>query len=61
MEFDHVDGRKGKRETVSALVGSGTLQRLMAEINKCDIVCANCHAKRTHIRAVEAGLRTDGI
>lgn len=26
-------------------------ERILAEIAKCDLVCANCHAERTHQRA----------
>jgi hypothetical protein len=57
MEYDHVDGRTGP--TVSQLVGQGTLQKLTTEINKCDVVCANCHSTRTHFRAIATGQRKE--
>lgn len=48
MDFDHRHG-KAKTQVVSALVAQGcALKTVMAEIAKCDIVCANCHRKRTH-------------
>lgn len=50
LEFDHVRGVKHK--DVSILVSTAyCLQTLKEEIRKCDIVCANCHRKRTHDRA----------
>jgi hypothetical protein len=43
MQFDHRPGEDKKRE-VSRLTGRRTI---WAEIAKCDLVCANCHALRT--------------
>ncbi len=47
MDFDHVRGEK--RGTVASLARftGGPLQD---EIAKCDVVCANCHRKRTYAR-----------
>lgn len=50
MEFDHARGEKVKN--VMVMAGSGSWKQLFAEIAKCDIVCANCHAARTHYRRV---------
>jgi hypothetical protein len=57
MEFDHVHGRGPGDSTVGSLVGQGTWSKIEAEMGKCDLVCVECHAIRTHFRAVEAGLR----
>lgn len=58
MQFDHRKGHRGQGDsTVAALVSQGSLERLKAEIAKCDLVCANCHCIRTHLRAVEQGKR----
>lgn len=47
MDFDHVRGVK--RANVSLLAGSGASEEaILAEIAKCDVVCANCHRERTH-------------
>lgn len=47
LEFDHRDPAK-KRQGVAALVRSGMPWRtIMAEIEKCDVRCANCHRRRT--------------
>ena len=57
MQFDHLG--KDKDRDVAALVASPvSLARLKAEIAKCEVVCANCHAERTHQRrslVAEAG------
>ena len=53
MDFDHRDPAQ-KRYTVSRMVGRAGTARIMAEVAKCDIVCANCHRDRTHRRR-EAG------
>lgn len=51
MDFDHVRGKK------VANISSGRFmtapKRLLAEINKCDVVCANCHREREHKRREE--------
>ena len=46
LEFDHL---RDKRANVSALLGA-RLASLLAEIEKCDVVCANCHRRRTAAR-----------
>ena len=48
MQYDHVRGVKILE--VSILVRHGSKKKLLEEINKCDVVCANCHAQRTHDR-----------
>ena len=50
MEFDHVPGRGGKLHNVSRL---HSLRAILAEIEKCDLVCANCHRVRTSKRRLE--------
>lgn len=47
MQFDHL---RDKHIAVSAAVTQVSEARLRAEIAKCDVVCANCHAERTHQR-----------
>lgn len=47
MEFDHTRGEK--TSTVTSMC-SCNRDKLLAEIAKCDLVCANCHSIRTHQR-----------
>lgn len=45
LEFDHV---QPKRSTVAKLVGdAATIKRLNEEIARCEVVCVNCHRRRT--------------
>lgn len=48
MDFDHLPGRE-KAFNVSAGRAIG-LAKVQAEIDKCDLVCANCHRRRTWTR-----------
>lgn len=50
MQFDHRDGRQ-KVNNVTGLVAN-SWKKLLAEIEKCDLVCANCHASRTYHRRI---------
>jgi hypothetical protein len=49
MEFDHRDPAT-KSQRVMAMVGRSGMQRILAEVAKCDVVCANCHRMRTYRR-----------
>ena len=49
MQFDHRDARQ-KKYVVSQMVGRTGKDRILAEIAKCDVICANCHRKRTYQR-----------
>lgn len=48
MDFDHRPGTE-KVRNVAAMRGC-SLKRLLEEIKKCDLVCANCHRLRTFQR-----------
>ncbi len=48
MQFDHRDPATKKFDIGSAVSGKA-VETLLAEIMKCDLVCANCHAERTHL------------
>lgn len=50
MDFDHLDPVK-KTKCVSFLVQRGYSRAVIErEIQKCELVCANCHRTRTHSR-----------
>lgn len=50
LDFDHVD-RSDKRKAVSFLTRSGyPWATVMAEVDKCQVRCANCHRRRTAIQ-----------
>lgn len=49
LEFDHRD-RSVKDNDVSRIIKSrGSIEKLIEEIQKCDIRCANCHRRKTEI------------
>lgn len=49
MEYDHRDP-KAKVDEVMRMAGHAGLDRILAEVARCDIVCSNCHRDRTHRR-----------
>jgi formate-dependent nitrite reductase cytochrome c552 subunit len=48
LDFDHLPGSI-KVKAVSLLI-MGSLKRVFEEIDKCEVVCANCHRHRTTVR-----------
>jgi len=44
IEFHHRDPKK-KDMAVSRMFMSGSRRKILEEIEKCDILCANCHRK----------------
>lgn len=49
LEFDHVRGIK-KKGLTQLVVEGYTLKTIQEEIDKCEVVCANCHRRRTALR-----------
>ena len=48
LDFHHTDTDR-KEMTVSSMISYGySKERLLGEIGKCEILCANCHRKRHH-------------
>lgn len=56
LQFDHLPGVDKSFQL------SNSLQRawadVLAEVAKCEVVCANCHAVRTATRGYTGGRRT---
>jgi len=49
LHFDHVRGKKFR--TVGVLVARpASVKTIEKEIAKCDVVCANCHMRRTAVQ-----------
>ena len=49
MDFDHLPNIV-KVKDISRIAASGSFQSLIEEIEKCEVVCANCHRERTQAR-----------
>jgi hypothetical protein len=47
LEPDHL---RDKKQNVSRLVNAYSWSAVIAELDKCEIVCCNCHARRTQTR-----------
>lgn len=50
MDFDHKPGHEKEMAVSKLLYAKPPIAKLMAEIAKCDLVCANCHRERTYKR-----------
>ena len=42
LDFHHRDGDE-KIATINRMIKSASVQTLQAELEKCDVLCANCH------------------
>jgi hypothetical protein len=51
MDFDHREGEIKKYEL--SRVEQMSLHTILREIEKCDVVCANCHRVRTYNRRIK--------
>ncbi len=49
LEFDHCRGKKHKN--ISKMIRDGSsLEKIKEEIDKCQVLCANCHRRKTAIQ-----------
>lgn len=44
LEFDH---QRDKDRAISAVLVNFSMRRLIDEVNKCEVRCANCHKRKT--------------
>lgn len=53
MDFDHRDSTT-KIDSINGMINfhSYSKKKILEEIEKCDLVCANCHRIRTYCRVV---------
>jgi hypothetical protein len=57
VQFDHVPERGPKLAMIAVLAGGrNSLGALTRELAKCDIVCPNCHVRRSVRRGQFAGV-----
>lgn len=49
LDFDHRPGEV-KLLSIGRQCANAGIERLLAEVEKCDVVCANCHRVRTYTR-----------
>jgi len=58
MEFDHVRGTKIADISKMTQFLDWSLADVIEEIQKCELVCSNCHKIRTYTRLVTSGADT---
>jgi hypothetical protein len=46
LQFDHINGNK-VANVAALVIGGASLEKLKTEIEKCEVVCANDHMRRT--------------
>lgn len=49
MDYDHVRGTK--KGNIEVLARTSTIEDVLEEIAKCDLICSNCHRHRTYMRS----------
>jgi len=52
LDFDHLPGAEKVKSV--ALMWGYSWDKVLTEIDKCEVVCANCHRHRTKVRSVSA-------
>jgi hypothetical protein len=50
MHWHHLPGTR-KKASLGDLAKRGSRKRVLEEIAKCELICANCHAVRTFVRS----------
>ena len=58
MQFDHRP-EFIKVAGINTLLTTSTMEAVLNEIKKCDVVCANCHAMRTFKRRTNNSLNSE--
>jgi hypothetical protein len=53
MHWDHLPGFEKEDSVATILQRTYSREAVLKEIAKCELVCANCHAERTHCRLGE--------
>jgi transposase len=61
LEFDHLPGHEKLFTIGGRRARDFTIQQLIDEIAKCDIVCSNCHKSRTYWRQLKNGEYDDTL
>lgn len=59
LDFDHKNPKEKFKSVARMLSGHYSWAKILIEIEKCEIRCANCHRRRSHIQFGYFG-RTSG-
>jgi hypothetical protein len=55
LDFDHLPGFEKRQDIARMVLFARTMETIVTEIAKCEIVCANCHRVRTATRSLADG------
>ena len=58
-EFDHTEDNK--EGNISWMITFSSMEEILNEVKKCEVVCANCHKKRTYSRKENKTYRINEI
>lgn len=56
LQFDHVRGKKSF--DITTMIGTLSYDKIEEEIRKCQVLCANCHARKTWTGSMKSKLLT---
>lgn len=59
MEFDHL---RDKQFNLSGFMSKTiSIEKVIEEVQKCEVVCSNCHKNRTHFRSYKNGSNSPDV
>lgn len=50
LEFDHIDPVTKRKTIAQLLSGHSGWKTIKSEIDKCRVLCANCHRRHTYVQ-----------
>lgn len=56
-DFDHLPQFEKSFPLSSTGMRDKTMEEIIAEVAKCELICANCHRHRTYMRSIEKSNR----
>ena len=59
MEFDHLRDKEFNLSGFS--IKTISIEKVIEEVRKCEVVCSNCHKNRTHFRSYKNGSNSPDI
>lgn len=59
LDFDHIDPITKYKSIARLISGHPSWEKVMSEIAKCRVICANCHRRHTYIQQNHWGKTQD--
>lgn len=61
MDYDHLEPTLKFKEISRMILNRFQLHKILDEINKCELVCSNCHRIRGHKRRIQGKMPESGL